>query len=112
MLNQLRSFARRIPLPTTTSGMLFAALGLALLVWILGRVVWSTFYLAWFLGLIAATGFLLRPELNTLLAWNGDQRPWLVRIREHRWQPLQAGGIKLPRSIAYLMLAVAWWLTL
>ena len=78
---------------------------------LLGRIVWSSLKLAWTLTLVVTTYFLIRPELTTLTGWNKDGHPWLVRLREHRWRPVGWGETTLPRGVAYLLLAVAWYCT-
>ncbi|MEM1304403.1 MAG: hypothetical protein AAGG46_05885 [Planctomycetota bacterium] len=89
---------------------LIAGVGVALLaVWLLYKTVSAASYLVVVVLLGFATYWIARPELQTVFRRRGDNRPWLVRLREHRWRPLMLpGGYRVPRWAAYLAVAVAW----
>lgn len=103
MLGRLAQLVRRIPWS------LWTVVALLVVLWIIGRLIGPLLWLAALVGLLAVTYGLARPDLRAL-ARRGDARPWLVRLREHTWRDVRAPmGPALPRGVAYVLLALAWW---
>ena len=111
MAGRILRFLRRIPIPREGVLPLVLLVAAMIVFWVVGPVVWSIVKLAFAVGLVVATYFLARPEV-AMLAGRGDKRPWLVRLREHQWREVSLHRWKTSRSVAYLLIAIAWCLLL
>ena len=100
-----------MPLPDikeklTTPILVLAAIGLA---WLIYKAFSAVYWLIGFALLGGGTYWLIRPELLALSGREDDPQPWLVRLRQHRWQPVGVGNWTMPRSVAYLLIIFLWW---
>lgn len=92
------------------------ALGFAVVIgalWLLGRLLLTSAKLALFVSVVLFTVWVVAPDLMVLVGRREGtvRRPWLVRLREHRWAPVPTPfGRKIPRSAAYLAILFGWWL--
>lgn len=99
----------RLSLPNKKLPPALALLIAVVVLWVVYSLVMASIGLLFPLLLAAGTFALVRPELRALLGSKRDPRPWLVRLREHRWRPVGYGRWKMPRGGAYLLLVVLWW---
>ncbi|MEN1681603.1 MAG: hypothetical protein AAGJ46_18630 [Planctomycetota bacterium] len=86
-----------------------AVIGVVAVAWLLSGMIQSVLAAAVWIGVAAATVYVVWPEA-AMLAGSGDRRPWLVRIREHTWRDVRAPYVgTFNRPAAYAVLAIAWW---
>ena len=94
----------------------WSVLGIAILlalVWLFGKLLLTSMKLAFLASLVLFTVWVVWPDAKVLtgMAEGTARRPWLVRLREHRWRPVPSPfGKPLPRPAAYAGILIGWWL--
>lgn len=82
-------------------------------IWFLGRLLLTSAKVALFVSVVLFTVWVVAPDLMVLIGRRegSARRPWLVRLREHRWLPVPTPfGRSIPRPAAYVAIVIGWWL--